>query len=169
MDKYDAGKRLVRYKGIYDFDGLYKMMQKWMVDRHYEFHEKKYKEKPYWHAPETEITWWAEKKVTSYIMYRIDIFIHMYDSEWIEVVVDGKKKKMMNARFQVDMEASVITDYSKEFEKSGFWKKIENFLNRTILHKEILLKYLDALDYELYDFEADIKKFLGMEARESAY
>jgi len=169
MQKYPVPKRIVRFKGIFDYDGLYKMMQEWMKGRHYEFHEKKYKEKPYWFAPETEVTWWAEKKLTNYIMLRIDIFIHLYDAEKIEVVKDGKKKQMMNTRMQIDIWGSVKTDYSEEFEKSSFFKRIEKFLNERILHKEILLKYLDAFDYELYDFETAIKKFLGMEARESAY
>jgi len=169
MQKYDVPKRIVRFKGIFDYESLYRMMQDWMRNRHYEFHEKKYKEKPYEIGPETEVTWWAERKLTNYIMYRVDIFIHMYDSEKVEVVKEGKKKLMWNTRMSIDIWGSVRTDYSGEFEQSSFFKKIEKFLNDRVLHKEILLKYLDSFDYELYDLETDIKKVLGMEAKESAY
>ncbi len=159
----------IKFSGLFDFSGLYTFIQKWMRDRHYEFHEKKYKQKPLVVFPEHEITWWAEKKLTAFIMYRIDIFIHLYEAEIKEVEIEGKKKRMMDTRLVIDIKGKVITDFSGQFEKSGFSKKIEHFLNKRILQKEILLKYLDPFDYELYDLETDIKKFLKMEAREAAY
>ncbi len=168
-DSFEAGMRRIKYKGLFDFEGLYHFFQRWMKDRYYEFHEKKYKQKPLTYFDEHEITWWAEKKVTDYIMYRIDIFIHLYEAEKKEVEIRGKKKKMMDTRMLIEINGHVITDYSGKFEKSSFTKAIESFLNKRILHKEILLKYLDSFDYELYDLEADLKKFLNMEARESAY
>lgn len=163
-------KKLVRIKGIFDFSGLYSYMKKWMVDRHYEFHEKRFKEKPKGHFfPDKEINWWAEKKLTDYIMFRIDIYMHLWDTEHIQITKDGKKEEMVNGRMQVEIKGEIITDYSNEFEKSSFFKKIENFLNMRVLYKDILLKYLDSFDYELYAFENDIKKYLGMEASETAY
>ena len=166
---FEAGLRIVKYKGLFDFEELFHFIQKWMKDRYYEFHEKKYKQKPLVYFDEHEITWYAEKKVTDYIMYRIDIFIHLYEAEVKEVEIEGKKKKIMDARMQIDINGHVITDYSGEFEKSGFAKKIESFINKRILYKELLLKYLDSFDYELYDLETDVKKFLKMESKESAY
>ncbi len=161
--------RIVKFKGLFDFNKLYNFVQKWMRDRQYEFHEKKYKQKPLIYFPEHEITWWAEKKLTAYIMYRIDVYIHLYEAERKEVEVEGKKKEMMEARMIIEINGTVVTDFSGEFERSGFSKKIEQFLNRRILHQEILLKYLDPFDYELYALENDIKKVLGMEVSETAY
>jgi hypothetical protein len=170
MEKYPLPKRFIRLKGVFEFPGMYKYMRTWMEERHYEFHEAKFKEKPKGHfAPDKEIKWWAKKKLTDYIMFRIEVFIHLWNAEHIEVVKDGKKVEMVNGRMQIEIEGVIITDYANEFEKSLFYKKLENFLNRRIIRNEILLKYWDSFDYELYAFENDIKKFLDMEARETAY
>jgi len=170
MKKFAVGPtRSIKYRGLFDFAGMYRFIQKWMKKRHYEFHETKYKQKPLVYFPEHEIKFWGEKKLTDYMMYRIDIFIHLYEAEKKEVEVDGKKKEMMDTRMIIEIDGDVITDYSEEFERTSFTKKIESFLNKRVLYQEILLKYLDPFDYELYDLETDIKKFLKMEVRETAY
>ncbi len=170
METFSVDKKLLKIKGVFDFSGMYKYMKKWMVDRHYEFHEKKFKEKPKGHFfPDKEISWWAEKKLTDYIKFRIEISMHLWNAEPVQISKNGEKKDMINGRMEITIKGDIITDYSKEFEKSSLFKNIENFLNKRILYKDILLKYADSFDYELFAFENDIKKYLGMEISETAY
>ncbi len=51
---------ILKFKGAFDLDGVYKTMYKWLEDRQYEVHETMYKAKP----PELEIEWTAERKKT---------------------------------------------------------------------------------------------------------
>ena len=169
MHEYKLDVRIVRYKGIFDYAGLYRLVQTWLRDKEFEFHEKKYKEKPFHIGPETEVTWYAEKRVTGTIKCYVDIFFHLYDSVKTEVIIDGKKKEMVKGRISIDLWGRVVFDYSEEFERSNLAKKIEHFLRTTVLRKEILFKYLDPFDYELLDLETEIRKFLGMEYYESEW
>ena len=81
----------VKYKGIYSWTGLYDLMHKWFTAREFEFHEKLYKDKTSPELSETEVKWWAIRKVSGYIMYRIEIFFHLWNLKEIEVVKEGKE------------------------------------------------------------------------------
>jgi hypothetical protein len=167
--EYPLDKRIIKYKGVFDYSGIYRVIISWIKKKNFEFHEKKHKEKPYHVGPEIEITWWAARRISGSIQLRIDMFIHLYDAVKTEVIVNGHKKQMINGRIQIDIWGKVIFDYSGQFEDSTFFKQIELFLTSKIMRKEILFKYIDPFDYELYDLEVMIRKFLDMEFYESEY
>jgi len=166
---YDLDKRFIKYKGIFDYSGVYRVIESWLKKKNFEFHEKKYKEKPFHIGPETEVTWEGEKRVTGTIKLYINIFFHLYDAVKTEIVVNGHKKQVINGRIVIEIWGKVVFDYAGEFEQSNFFKQIEKFLTSLPLKKEILFKYIDPLDYELYDLEVLIRKFLEMEFHESEY
>ncbi len=169
MKTYDLDRRIIKYKGIYDYSGLYRVVQSWLKKKGFEFHETKYKEKPFHIGPETEVSWQCEKRVTGTLKLYVNIFFHAYDAVKTEVMVNGHKKQMINGRIQIDIWGKVVFDYAEQFEESSWGKRIEKFLTTMLLRKEILFKYIDPLDYELYDLEVLIRKFLEMEFHESEF
>ena len=95
--------------------------------------------------------------------------IWLWEAKDIEVIRDGRKKIMTDARMKIVMDAGFITDYDGDFEKTKGLKKVEGFLNGKILYHEHFLKYFDYLDYYLYGYMQDTKKYLEMETATNAY
>src|SRR3989344_8705210 len=89
----------LRYNGLFDFDGLYAAIIDWAKNYGYRWHDKAYKHKvPSPRGAEHEIEWEITKEVTEYISYTISFTVHIWDLREVEVLVDGKKKNLSNAR-----------------------------------------------------------------------
>jgi hypothetical protein len=159
----------LRYNGVFDFNGLYRMMYNWFFKQRYEFHEDLYKEKVDTIGNELEIKWRAEKKITEFIKYIINVEFHLWNMLDVEVIRNGEKVKMTKARMQIILKASTVADYAKRFEESNMTKRLYHILMTKVLDKEMLLVYNDRLTYITYEFHAEIKKFLGTDTSSNAY
>jgi len=164
-------KPLIRYKGVFDFEGLYRMMHAWIINKRFLFHEGRYKDKvstPF--GNELEIEWWAEKKVTEYIKEYIVITFHLWDFSEVEIIKDGKKMKMTKSRMEIVMDCELEMDYTKKFQDKGvFAQKLGEFYQNKVLYWEWRIKYADALTYQLYDLHAKVKKYLNDVTASNAY
>lgn len=157
--------RTIKYRGIFDFDGLYKFMAKWIKDHDFDFYERRILDKPPYRIHKME----GRKKVSFYVMFLLLPEIWLWEAKPVEIIKDGHIKHLTEARMKIVINGGYITDYDGDFEKSDGLKKIENFLNNKILYHENLLKYFDYFDYYLYDFMTDVKRFLEMESATNAY
>ena len=157
--------RIIRYRGIFDFDGLYKFMIKWLKDKDFDFYERKILDKPPYRIYKME----GRKKINFYAMLMLLPELWLWEAKTVEVIRDGQKKMLTEARMKIVINGGYTTDYDGDFEKTKGLKKIEAFLNNKILYHEILLKYFDYLDYFMYDFMTDVKKYLEMETASNAY
>lgn len=159
-------KIMIRYKGLFDFDGLYNLMVRWLKEHGYWFHEKSYKHKvPTPYGAEQEIDWSAEKKVTEYYRFFITVSIHIWDMTEVEVEKAGEKKKLTNARIEMVMRCAVEVDYDKKFAKSRFWRFISDWYHKYVLRREIEDKWLDTVYHRMYNLQNVAKEFLDMEAK----
>ncbi len=162
---------IVRYTGVFDFEGLYRMMHAWLINKRFEFHENRYKDKVFTpFGNELEIEWYAEKKVTEYIKEYIDIKFHLWDFSEVEVIKDGKKIKMTKSRMEIKLDAKLEMDYTKKFSgKGAFAKKLGEFYQNKVIYWEWRIKYSDALTYNMYDLHHKIKKYLELYSGTNAY
>jgi hypothetical protein len=159
----------IRWKGTYDFGGLYRLIRKWLDDHKYDFMETKYKDKIATDSGnEVEIIMTPELKVNEYIMFHIRIQIKNWEFKDYEIMVDGHKKKVSDGRIVIWMNATVEHDYSGRY-KTPFEKKIHKFLIETALKRYFEIKYYDVLTYDLYRLQEDIKKHLNMEHTYNAF
>jgi len=164
MDKVE-----VRFKGIYDFEGLYKVIRQWFFDRKYDFHETKYKDKvssPFGNEVEVNMSPWL--KINEFAMYHVDIKTHFYDVKEFETVIDGEKRMVTEGRFWIVLHGWVEFDYNNRF-KTKFEKWVLKFLVRTALKKYYEVLYFDGVTYDVYELEALIKKHLKMDSSYNAY
>jgi hypothetical protein len=157
--------RIIRYRGIFDFDGLYKFMVKWIKDHDFDFYERKVLDKPPYKIYKLE----GRKKINFYCMFLLLPEIWVWEAKPVEVIRNGHKKVLTEARMKIVINGGYILDYDGDFERSPGLKKIENFLNNKILYHEHFLKYFDYLDYFLHDYMTDIKRYLEMETASNAY
>ncbi|MGV8141415.1 MAG: hypothetical protein ACP5NW_03160 [Candidatus Woesearchaeota archaeon] len=162
---------LIKYKGVFDFDGMYKMMHTWLVSKRFLFQEDTYKDKIYTpFGNELEITWNAERKVTEFIKEYITIEFHLWDFAEAEVIKDGKKTKMTKARMEMKIFAYLELDYSKKFsEGDSFSKKLGQFYMEKIIYWDWRIRYANVLEYNIYDLHTKIKKYLNMDTATNAY
>jgi len=160
----------LRYRGLFDFDGLYNVMVQWMKSRRYWFHEIKYKHKvPSPAGAEQEIIFRGDKKITDYIGYELTVEFHLWDMTEVEVVHKGVKKTLTNARMEIIFLGQVDIDYEKRFESSTFWMAVKDFYNKYILKEEIETVYWDTMEYKTQQFMNVVKEFLDMEAKGYEY
>jgi hypothetical protein len=157
--------RIIRYRGVFDLDGLYKFMVKWIKDHDFDYYEPRILDKP----PYRIHKMMGRKKISYYAMFQLLPEIWIWEATPVEVVKEGKIKHLTQGRMKIVINGGYILDYDGDFEKTEGLKKIENFLNNKILYHENLLKYFDYLDYFMYEFMTDIKKFLDMETATNAY
>lgn len=157
--------RIIRYRGIFDFDGLYKFIVKWIKDHDFDFYEKEILDKPPYKIYKME----GRKKVNFFVMHLLLPEIWLWEAKPVEVIRNGHKKVLTKARMKIVINAGYILDYDGDFERSPGLKKLEKFLNSKILYHEHFLKVFDYLDYFLYGFMTDIKKYLEMETASNAY
>lgn len=160
----------VKYNGIFDYDRLVDFVFGWFTKRGYDFTESVYKHKEA--SPgffEDDRKWDGEKKVTETIKYKITIEARLWEYETVEVVKDGKKKKMAKARLRIQFKPSIEVDYEGRWEKSAFHAKLRHFMYNYVLKKEIIIKHVDKLYYITLGLQTKIKDLLEMGAPTSAY
>ena len=162
---------LIRYKGVFDFEGLYRMMHAWLINKRFTFHEDQYKDKVFTpFGNELEIKWTAENKVTEYIKSYITVYFHLWDFAEVEIIKEGKKYKMTRSRMEIKLDAKLEMDYTKKFQDRGeFAKKLGQFYQNKIIYWDWRIKYADSLTYSLYDLHNKIKKYLDNFSASNAY
>jgi len=162
----DGFHRVIKYRGVFDFEGLYTFIVKWLKDRDYDFMERRILDKPPYRIHEME----GRKKVSFMVLYRVMPSIWLWDIKPVEIVdVHGHVKTMTEGRLKIILNGGIIWDYDGDFEKTSMQKKIEAFLQWKILYHENFLKHLDWLDYHVHELMADIKAYLNMESGSNAY
>ncbi len=156
----------IRYKGYFDWTGLYRFVWQWFLKRQFRVHEKRYKDKiDTALGNELEVDVWGEKEVTEYYQYRAEVHYHLWESREVPVVENGRQVMKMHGRIDIKIEGAVITDWQKRYKPDNTVHKLmEMFLSKVVLKNELEINYIDPFDKDLHRLEAEIKKFLKIEA-----
>jgi len=161
----------IRYKGLFDWGGLYRLVWNWLLKREFRVHEKRYKDKiKSALGNELEVNVWGEKEVTEYYKYKVTVYYHLWDVKEIPVIINGKKVMRMRGRMHIELNAEVITDWQGRYksDENFIHKLMEMFLNKVVFKYDLEMKHIDLVDKDLHRFEAEIKKFLKIEAEASS-
>src|SRR3989344_3633491 len=154
----------IKFKGLCDYEGLWRLIRNWMVQQGYTFQERVRKHKvPNPSGAEDEFEWYGTRIVNTYVQFRIEMYAHTWDVQDVDIVREGKKVRMQQARIQLELKGSVILDYNSNFEKTKFLMAVRDFLNRYVWYKKITGGWEDELYYRIYKLHRNIKEYLGME------
>lgn len=155
----DAG--MIKFKGTFDLDGVFAFVTNWMF--HNEFSN--YNEPVYKHKlPEIQRKFTGYQKRTAYIKETVTFDCHFWSVKPVEVVKDGKKKKMYTGRGEMQMSFVIETDWEGKWDTTPARVKMRNFYDKYIIRNNLDMEYVDPLENKLNDFMTDLKKLLGMEA-----
>ncbi|MBD3354922.1 hypothetical protein GF361_02975 [Candidatus Woesearchaeota archaeon] len=168
--KLPIEKHRIRYKGLFDFDGLYNLIVQWMKARRYWFHETSYKHKvPLPTGAEQEISFIGTKDVTEFYEHHITIDFHIWDMTEVEMEVKGVKKTLTNARMEIIISGALNVDQQKRFDQSTLWQNVRDFFLKYIIRQDVETIWYDELRYRIYKLHNTIKEYLDMQAKGNEY
>jgi len=168
--KVPAHMHPLKYNGIFDFDSVYRAIHEWLNISGYFVQEPLHKRKvPTTAGAELDIYITGWRKVDAYVRYWIYVYIKAYDLKEVEVVKEGKKKKLVKARILIEMSGDVELDYNNYFEKTRFLRALRDLLNTIVLKHRIDDVWWDELYYRMLKLHRIIKEKLDMEIKTNAY
>ena len=159
----------LRYKGIFDIDGLFKLMRAWFDEREYDFFEDRYKHKNQTLGYEIEIDYSGTREINEFVQNKISVYIHIWDYNELEVIQDGKKKIVGQGRMLINFKAALICDYEDRWQSSKFKRSLRDFYITYILRHEISDIWGDKLFYNCNKLQQSTKRFLGMQSESDVY
>ncbi|MBW2967107.1 hypothetical protein KY362_01335 [Candidatus Woesearchaeota archaeon] len=154
----------LRYKGVFDYNALSTFIIKWFLDRHFEIDESTHKHKmscPHGFEIQRDINAW--RRIDDFRMYKLRIFIHLWDAFEVDAVKDGKQKKLWDARMEILLGFEVVMDYSNRYENNPWMKKLLRFYCEYVIKKETIAMHADPLYYKSLLLHEKIKEFLEMD------
>ena len=168
MDPMPVPLRMIRYTGLFDFNGFYAAMIDWAKNYGYMWHEIDYKHKvPSPKGAEQEWKWEMYKEVNELVHFTILIIAKVQDLTEVSVEIDGKKKDLSSGRMHLQMSGTVKFDYQKKFSGSRFAEWLGKIYEK--MHAREMANYGDMLHYRMYNLHAIMKKFFDMQTAKHPY
>ncbi len=173
MPQYESPHYKIKKTGMFDLDGLYRLMHRWFVDRNYYFEEPTYKHKvPSPAGSEEEFEWSGWRKMNDYVKYWVYAYMHFYEMREVEVIKDGKKKKLIKCRIYIEVWGATETDWQKRWEGSKFLENARKFMEEYFFFSRDKVGssvWTDRMMYIVMKLHHEIKEFLEMESVSEAY
>ena len=154
----------VKFRGLMDVDGLYKVMYNWFDARKFEWHEPNIKDKHPTQGDEQEIKIMAYRNDTDFFRVVYNIFIHTWDLTPVQVNKDGKKKLLEKGRIKISIGVAFEYDYENKWEGTRMHTTLRDFYIKYIMLRKIQV-YADKIEYEAHNLQETIKQWLDMQAR----
>lgn len=155
--------QIIRYKGTFDLNELYRIIHDWLVSRGFEVHEHKYKSIAVAHgAKERSFDWEAYKPSSEFVMNWIHIHFQMQDIIEIETIKDEKKVKLQQGRIFIRIQHAIELDWSERFAYKEWHQSLLNFMASVMYRKKIDTLWEDKLRFKCYELANIIKETLDM-------
>ena len=160
---------MIKYRGVFDCDGLLRLVYNWLSEYQMEVHESKYKHKvPDSRGAEDEIAIYGFRRTNAYIKNYITADFHFWDMKDVDVIRNGVKQRMTSARMKVNLIPRVEMDFQRRFPNSPFYRGLQDFYHKYIMRKDIENYWEDELYYHTLKLHQKIKEFLDMETKTNA-
>lgn len=127
----------IKHTGIFDFKDLYGFCFEWFDENDYIVEEEQYIEKKKTDEKDVEIQWRAWKKVTDYFKFEIKLYWRILGMRDVEIVENGKKKKVNNAFVEIKFTGTLIRDWEGKWEGNAFQKFLREVYNKFLIRDRI--------------------------------
>lgn len=162
-----ANTSYLKYKGVWDMQDLYEFVADFFSKNKFKFYEVRYIHKqPSPFGPENYHVWQATREVEEYYRFVIDIFLHTYETQDVEMVMkDGTKRVFTKGRIWIQFRGKVETDYDKKWDEKAFYANLKNFYHKYVIWKKILGLWWDNMYYNVFlKLQSQVKERLKMES-----
>ena len=161
-------RSIIRYNGLFDFDGMYAAIIDWAKNYGFMWHEVDYKHKvPSPEGAEQEWVWTMTKEVNDFIHYKYQLKVHMWEMQEVEVEIDDKKKILTKGRIYFWIDGDMTYDWQNRFKGSRFKEWMGKFYEK--VKDPELSDYWDTIKYRGLQLNALIKKYFDMQAKHNSH
>ncbi len=149
----------VKWDGVFDSEGVYKKLKYWLDFNGFggNFEEEEYSELVKGDAKNIGARWHAEKLVSAYFGYIIDINIWITRMREVNVQRNGVEISMNKGSFEAKLAAYVMKDIAGKYNS----KLMQKFYERVVV-KERIDEHKRLLAVKLYELQDELKRFLAM-------
>jgi len=169
---YDPRGMQIKFSGKFNLARVYQVVRSWFDRNHFEYHEKRYKDKPSaYQGSEMDINIYGYYNKDEYFRYEISLDFHLWEYFEKEVVINGKKQIQGQGKIQIDILPELIFDWKNHYPNPKFAKtRAEktyawfNKLLQVIKGNEILLQEVGFLDPLSQTLVNELKVAIGMES-----
>lgn len=153
--------QVIRYKGIFDINELYRIINDWLVSKGYQVQEHKYKSIALQTGgKERTFDWNAHRKMTEFITIWIFLHFQFQDMMEVEVVKEGKKVKLHKGLIMIRVQHKLEFDFSERMGKTKWSAAIVEFMQKAMWRKKIDTLWEDKLRFKTYELMNVIKEAL---------
>jgi hypothetical protein len=168
MPKFPLPVTLIKHRGFFSYSDLLQAIIGWYAHDNYEVDMPMYKQKfPQVTGTEHEFKIHAEKKVTEYVKFHIDLFIRVYNMRDIEIIQEGKKMKLQDGQVQIEVIPFLELDWQKRFSGPPPWqnflKALDDFYRSYIIKYKIVDYWEDMILLKSSQLGRVMKEALGQE------
>jgi hypothetical protein len=158
-----------KYLGIFDMAGLFSVITDWFETRGFEIviPQVKHKSKTFGFEDEYKILGWRDE--TDLHRVSIEFYMHSWDVNLVDVIVDGQKKKLMKGRIYIALRGKLAVDYSERFDNTIFFKGLRKFMMDMVLKQRYDAIWTDLIHYKMHEVQNNIKEFLDMQSKGKYY
>jgi len=160
-------KGKIKQAGIFDFKDIYRFVYDWLNDEGYDVVEKTYSEKVAGDSKDIDVEWVAEKKVSDYFKYIIELDWKILGMKSVEVQRDNQKVKTNSGIIEIKFEAILVKDYEARWEHQAIWKFLRGIYDRYIIRSRIE-QYEYKVIEELEDLITQCKAYLSIEGKKGS-
>ncbi len=154
----------IKQGGIFSFKDFYSFTYDWLRDEGYDLIEKSYSEKVKGDSKELKIKWEAERDISDYFRFVIQMDWFIIGMKDVEVQKEGKKVKMNSGLLEIKFKAILVRDYENRWEDRPIWKFLKGVYDRYIIRARIE-DYENKILEELNELIDQCKSFLALEAK----
>ncbi|MFW5977552.1 MAG: hypothetical protein ACOCQQ_03505 [Candidatus Nanoarchaeia archaeon] len=108
---------MIRYRGLYDYDGLMTLIRNFFSEYQYIAEEPTFKYKKGGGGVEVTFKIKAFRELTIYIISNMKLQLHAWDLKRKQVEIDGKQKTMTGGKVEILIEGDAQLDYTKMFDE----------------------------------------------------
>ena len=152
----------LNYSGLIDIKGLYRTMDQWMSQNHYDKVERKNFETVMEEGKQIILELVPYKKITDYAKVEIRIYAEFLNLQETVVERNGLKHRMYKGDMHFSFDCFLITDYEAHWETKPVY-----FFIRTIVDKYLYRGYTKRFEAEAVsdcnEIIGEIKNFLNLE------
>ena len=143
---------IIRYKGVFNIDSLYKNIKSWFGSHDYDYYEKDMTEKNKPQGNTLQMKFTAEREVDDYVKFEIGV-------EFNEILRVKKLDKGHSGDARIIVRAKMILDHQNNWKNIPF---LFYLYNNIILKKKILNYYWPKIYDEMMELTSLIKSELGL-------
>ena len=145
----------ISYEGNLDFNEIYKLIKKFLIDKKYDIDEKEHN---YSDSGSMKIKWEATQNINDYIQFVMKIAIKSSSIKKVKL----NKKEVLSGKFDIEIEAMINKDYQYYYSGKPIMKFFRELFDYMIKQPEFntLGRRLKEESYSLFD---EIKSYLGIQ------